>query len=239
MKKTVLFLALSFVFTLILTAQITQEQADLIVQTQMKGKIYPFTVYAKKSLQTDGITILTSKGENFELNYSCWVYYVISYSTNSFFLTNKSYLIVKESSGNLLEINLKDTESCLNFEEWREMRFPDLNASILAGCEGKKSFIIFETSLVNRGSIKISYIDGELLIEHYDAIINCGFEVINVTTSFSNDTIDIYYWETPDDAECYCDVDFSYSAGKFESGTYRLVIHHFMQEVYNQIIILE
>jgi len=231
MKKTLLLLALPFVFLATLTAQITQVQADEIVINRMSDETKQHIIFAKEVVQMDGYTVITSKNEMLELDYSCFVYY-IKYNEG----TNGKYLIVKESNGNLLEVNLKDAQSSLNFAEWRWVNFSNMNATIHEPC---KSVYNIETSRMNKGSIQISYIDGELFIEHYDARINCGYEVINVATSYKNDPIDIYYWEEPDDADCYCKVDFSYSAGKFEPGTYRLVIHHFMNEVYNQIIILE
>jgi hypothetical protein len=216
-----------------ITAQVTQEQADSIIQARMSGEMYPFVVYAKDNLQTEGMVILTSKGENLELDYPCWVYYVKSYTTQ----TNNSYLIVKESSGNLLEINVRNTEPPGNLKKWRLVGFPASDVTILAPCFGKKGDDILETPRMNMDSIEISYIDGELFIEHYNAHFTCFFEV-NVTISFTNGLIVISEKDLGF-VDCYCFFDFKYSAGKFEQGTYHLIIFSGTTEVYNQIIKLE
>jgi len=114
MKKTVLFLALPFVFIATLTAQITQKQADEIVINHISGDTKPHTIFAKEVVQADGFTVITSKSEMLELDYSCFVYYV-KYDEE----TNGKYLIVKESNGNLLEVNTKNDEGPDDLEEWR------------------------------------------------------------------------------------------------------------------------
>ena len=114
MKKAVLFLALPFVFIITLTAQITQEQADEIVINHISNDTKPHTIFAKEEIQADGFTVITSKSEVFELEYSCWVYYV-SYPGETF----GKYLIVKESNGNLLEVNTKNDAGPEDLALWR------------------------------------------------------------------------------------------------------------------------
>jgi hypothetical protein len=62
--------------------------------------------------------ITTSTGEVLELDYPAWVYY-ISYAGE----TVGKYLIVKESNGNLLEINTKKDEGPSDLEIWRFVTF--------------------------------------------------------------------------------------------------------------------
>jgi hypothetical protein len=99
-----------------LPAQITQEQADNIVLERLSREMLPYTVYVKEDVQTS-ITITTSVGESIELDYPCRVYYV-SYAGNA-----GRYLIVKESNGNLLEINTKNDAGPDNLTEWRAVAF--------------------------------------------------------------------------------------------------------------------
>jgi len=116
MKKNTIFLALPFVFLLTLSAQITQEQADKIVINHITNDTKPHTIFAKKEVQTDGYTVITSKGEMLELDYSCFVYYV-KYNEE----TNGKYLIIKENNGNLLEVNTKSDEGPGDLYKWCDL----------------------------------------------------------------------------------------------------------------------
>ena len=113
MKKLLLLIFLSLIYSFSLSAQITQEQADEIVKERMQSELKFFTLHAKEEVQT-GFEIITSIGETLELNYPCWVYYV-NYADE----TNGKYLIVKESNGNLLEVNTKNDEEPDGLEDWR------------------------------------------------------------------------------------------------------------------------
>ena len=112
--KKILLLVASLVFISTLSAQITQKEADEIVQQRLESDTRPCSVYAKACVQSQGITIATATGETLELAYSCWVYYV-DYTEETF----GKYLIVKESNGNLLEINPKNDTAPNDLEEWK------------------------------------------------------------------------------------------------------------------------
>jgi len=115
MKKALLLLSLPLVFFFTLSAQITQNEADSIVIERINGIAQHCDIlYAKEELQTEGVTITTATGEELELDYSCWVYYM-NYAGE----TNNKYLIVKESNGNLLEINTTNDERPNDLEVWR------------------------------------------------------------------------------------------------------------------------
>ena len=160
MKKIIHLFVVSLVLTFTLQAQITQERADEIVQERMRSEINPYTVYAKENVQTEGITIITSTGEEVELDYPCWVYYVKSYTAK----THNSYLIVKENFGNLLEVNVMNTEHPDDLEAWRVVKIP-CSVEITAPCEHKS----YEPKSGSWGTIEILYVDGKLNIKHYDA----------------------------------------------------------------------
>ena len=59
---------------------------------------------------------MTSAGEEIELDYSCWVYY-IRYAEAA----SGSYLIVKASNGNLLEVNVKNDAGPDDLPQWSEI----------------------------------------------------------------------------------------------------------------------
>jgi hypothetical protein len=117
MKKFILLMVTPLVFVVTLSAQVSQEEADEIVQQRLEGETQPCSVYAKEGVQTE-FEVLTATGETLELNYPAWVYYV-SYADE----TNGKYLIVKESNGNLLEINTKNDTEPSDLAEWRVIRF--------------------------------------------------------------------------------------------------------------------
>ena len=113
MKQILLLLSLPFLSFFSLTAQITQEQADEIVIERLCNDTGDFTIYAKEDVQTN-FELATATSETLELSYLCWVYYADFMEE-----TNGKYLIVKESNGNVLEVNTKNDEEPEGLEEWR------------------------------------------------------------------------------------------------------------------------
>ena len=113
MKRITLSILVLFFCTTSLQAQITQEEADIIVLERMSAVMELYTIYALEDVQTS-YEITTSIGEMLELDYPCWVYYADFKEK-----TNGKYLIGKESNGNLLEVNTKNDEGPEELEEWR------------------------------------------------------------------------------------------------------------------------
>ena len=121
MKKIFLFLAISFVFSFALTAQVTQAESDSIVLERMSLETRPHTIYAKETLQTEGISITTATGELLELNYPCWIYYIRYDDQIDETAVSIPYFIVKESNGNLLRVNTTNDAISNDMEEWTVM----------------------------------------------------------------------------------------------------------------------
>jgi len=113
MKKILLSLIAPLAFIATLSAQISQQEADEIVLQRLEGETKAYCIYAKEEVQT-GVEITISTGETLELDYLTWVYYV-SYIGE----TNGKYLVVKESNGNLLEVNTKNDKGPNDLENWR------------------------------------------------------------------------------------------------------------------------
>ena len=131
MKKTLFLLVVSFTFCAALSAQVSRLKADEMVFKRMSKEAQYFEVYGKGDLQTE-ITISTTVGETIELDYACWVYYVVNTDAGR-------YLIVNKSNGNVLEVKSKDMAIPENFENWRLVKNPaDVeNATVYAGTKWK------------------------------------------------------------------------------------------------------
>ena len=109
MKKAILLFSMPFLFFMTLPAQVTSAEADSIVIERMSGEIKPYTIYAYYSKWAYYLPpeskIITATGDTIELDYPCWVYYV-DFANE----TTAKYLFVKESSGNILELNVINEE---------------------------------------------------------------------------------------------------------------------------------
>ena len=92
-------------------ALITQEEANGIALEYLNKKTQPYSLYAKKSLQTK-ISITTLAGEQIEPDYPCWVYFInnINYG---------HYLIVNANNGNL--IDEKTNAEPEDLADWRKI----------------------------------------------------------------------------------------------------------------------
>ena len=125
MKKA-LFLMLVFIaWTISLSAQITREQADVIVWEHIQNEVTPpclLYVY-EHAPSAEGIVINTYKEETVKVKYACWAYY-LNENPGVSEPTQHRYLFVKESDGNLLEIiTTNDVTPELTEWEWLPSSF--------------------------------------------------------------------------------------------------------------------
>jgi len=114
MKKFILLVVMPFVFLSASFGQITRDASDSIVLERMSLETRPHTVY----LKTDTTAIATKAGELLELDYSCWIYYIHYEDQSDTIPATRRYLVVKESSGNVLEVRTKDDVSPPNLAAW-------------------------------------------------------------------------------------------------------------------------
>ena len=112
MNRILLLTATLFACLYVQADQITKEEADNIVLERMSPETRQYTIYAKDGVQQK-MTITSVDGEVLDVNYKFWCYY-IEYIDN----TGK-YIILKESNGNLLEVNVKGDAKPEDLEEWR------------------------------------------------------------------------------------------------------------------------
>jgi hypothetical protein len=123
MKKIFLLLVALFAFLTASLAQITQVESDSIVLERMQTETRQYTVSAQKRWQTKD-TIATLAGEVLELNYPCWGYYVnFVEEANS---NRNHYLVVRESDGNVLEVNTKNDAIPNDLAAWRAVKLIDI-----------------------------------------------------------------------------------------------------------------
>ena len=103
-----------FSFCAGLSAQITRDEADRIVLERMSCETHLFTVYATEDMQTN-MSLYTSFTtlERIELDYACWVYYIHSRTGAA------RYMLVSESTGNLIEVNTMNGGLPASFGVWR------------------------------------------------------------------------------------------------------------------------
>jgi hypothetical protein len=192
MKKIFLLIVASFVLITTLSAQVSQEEADIIVLKRMQSELKFFTLHAMQDIQLEGKTLTTSKGELFELGYAAWLYYV-----NYVGETNGKYLFVKANNGNLLEINTTLDELPNNLIEWR------LVSNIIDIIKGEWSWI------KTIGGIGGFTFDNEFksivrfLSQNEDSSIN--YEVVVEDTLFSHGSFQLFphtysewYYNIPD-----------------------------------------
>jgi len=113
MKKLLLMIVTPFIFLSVVSAQITQAQADSIIMERMSSETQAHTIFAKDGVQTE-MTITTANDEVFDLDYPCLVYY-IRYEDE----TNHKFLIVNANNGNLLEIRTQGNAEPEDLVEWK------------------------------------------------------------------------------------------------------------------------
>jgi len=126
MRRILLLIAAPFVFLSVTTAQVTQEQADEIVLQRISQNTqvyYQYILFAKESIQTK-MSVTTAAGEEIELDYPCWVYYVSYYidcsvDMDCVHIDLGRYLIINENNGNLLEVKPRSYTAPSDLAEWR------------------------------------------------------------------------------------------------------------------------
>jgi len=238
MKKLFLLLVAPCVMFSTLSAQITQKEADEIVQQRLDGEEKPCTVYAKEAVQTEGFTVITATGETLELAYPCWVYYV-DYAGE----TNGKYLIVKENNGNLLEVKTKKDTGPGNLMEWRVVTFetetiititPDKVWYIESGyaCpEGDDTGCFCYYGLITIKTGEVKTFNGK---EYYELLTDAPNQQWNVVTYVREEDRKVFFYVEDCDKE-YLMYDFNLEEGD----EVVLVDPHFPYSVYGECELME
>jgi hypothetical protein len=127
MKQLTLLIVASFAFLTGLSAQITREESDSIVLERLNREKLSYILYAKEGVQAE-MTINTLKGEELELDYPCWIYYLqrwfrpdVQYAIEQDCCL-RHYLVVNATNGNLLEVKTRDGAGPDNLSTWRTVK---------------------------------------------------------------------------------------------------------------------
>jgi len=104
-RKILFIFFILLAWTTSLYAQITREQADVIILDYIRSVVTPpYLLYVNSSLPSeDGIFLTTYNEENMKVKYACWAYYLNENPEISGPFRHR-YLFVKENNGNLLEV---------------------------------------------------------------------------------------------------------------------------------------
>jgi hypothetical protein len=133
MKRIFLLITAPFIFLTVFSAEITQEAADRVISVRMDQETRLYTVYAKKEMQAEGITITTSAAETLELDYPCWIYYIRYADQPDGDAAQERYLIVNGNNENLLEINPKGNAKPEDLIEWRIVFYKNVPHATCSG----------------------------------------------------------------------------------------------------------
>ena len=187
MKKISVLFVVPFIFCSAVWAQVTQVASDSIVLERMNTETRPHTIYAKENLQAEGMTITTVAGEIIEFDYSCWVYYIHYDDQADETFAARRYFIVKEISGNLLEVNTQNDYIPNNLTEWRIVlkdTLPDIPDSITIqwtaelNCNWYPLDSVVITNKSNSEKMTVYYpdtVNTYFLYEYGDTLILQGF----------------------------------------------------------------
>ncbi len=87
----------------------------------------------------------------------------------------------------------------------------------------------------NLDSISLCYNNGTLLITHYNLMVNCAFERINVSFVAQNNIITIYERDLCTTyADCECEINNSFEINNIKQGTYTFVFDNWYNGPYSQ-----
>jgi hypothetical protein len=122
LKFTALLLVLTGIVSSSLQAQITQEQANIIVLQHIQNEVAsPCLLYVyTHAPSVEGIVINTHKEENVKVKYACWAYYLNEFPGFTEPCQHR-YLFVKEDNGNLLEVITTNDLGVTDLTEWKSV----------------------------------------------------------------------------------------------------------------------
>jgi len=209
--KLITLIIVQTFFLSALSAQITQVDADGIVSKRLSRETQPYTVYAKEDVQEKMLITTSAKGKQLELDYACWVYY-IQYADGG----QGRYLIVKESTGNLLELDAESGAEPENLAEWKVVAIESFAEYTLTGTSCQWENLDYDDKLI--------VVDSKEELENY---ISCK-EGNYPEFDFSKHTLLLASGQTGDGI-----VKFSERILQLPENEYRLEIDILLNDAYN------
>jgi len=187
MKKKVIFLVATLAFSTVSWSQITQKDADSIILERMSTEVREHAIYAKM----DSLPITTNAGELLTLDYPCWIYYIHYEDQANDSLAPRRYLVVKESSGNVLEVRTKN-DAKPDLIGWRKVPEVDtLCHCIMDTLKGTWTWFQTTGGMSGPGIFKSNNFKSVIKILGQNADSSINYEV------WVKDTVS--FWYTPDD----------------------------------------
>jgi hypothetical protein len=121
MKKLIIPMLIFLAWTISLSAQITQEQADKIVLEHLQNEVTPpYLLYVNVNAPSEaGIAVTTFQEETFTAKYACWAYY-LNENPEITEPDQHRYLSVKANDGNLLEV-ITTNDRVPDLAQWTEV----------------------------------------------------------------------------------------------------------------------
>ena len=158
MKKCNSLIIVLCSWSLLASAQITQENANAIAKQYVQNAIgQPATLYINECAPSpEGISITTSQGETFRAKYACWAYFVNE-------TAQRRYLFVKASDGSILEVIASNDES--SGGSWKSL-------DATTGIDWSNETMLFPNPVSDIVNVPCN---GATLVEIYDLQGNCVF----------------------------------------------------------------
>ena len=116
MSKKIISILVLVAWAIVLPAQITREQADVLVKEHLQREnVESNLLYINTNAPSaEGVPITTSSEETFQAKYACWAYYL-----NESEVSQCRYLFVKEDNGNLLEVIASNDLGQSDLTQWK------------------------------------------------------------------------------------------------------------------------
>jgi hypothetical protein len=186
MRKIVFSISVLVALATTLPAQVTREQADIIVREYLQNEMieYELLYIHVNTPSEEGITITTSNEETFTAKYACW-----AYSLDEKESAKRRYLFVKRDDGNLLEVIANNDITPRDLNQW----VPVEETTGLAERDGNNIKLLYPNPTT--GKLTINY--GQSKIENVEIFDVIG-RMQKATTNKQNGeiTIDIFHFPT-------------------------------------------
>ena len=180
MKKITLFIFVLFFCAISLQAQITQEQANVIVLQHIQNEVtQPYLLYVyDKEPSADELLLITYNEEVIKVKYPCWAYYLNENSEISEPCQHR-YLFVKADNGNLLEVITSNDLGQTDLTEWTlvSLAVPEPENRLLLFPNPTTGELRMENGELRIENVEIYDIMGKTLNNYQFSIINSQLKI--------------------------------------------------------------
>jgi hypothetical protein len=133
MRTILILMSVFLAWTTSLSAQITREQADVIVREHIQKEVTRPVMYLYFNSNTPSnevMVITTHMGETIKIKYPCWVYFLNEYpDVNG--PAQRRYFFVKEDNGSLMEVIISHDFGPDDSYSWNDMEISTGTAMVV------------------------------------------------------------------------------------------------------------